>query len=176
MTPGSPANLAFSISGKKIDALQASDEPNCTSWYSGSATTANIALVNLNTAAMTLPWTTLRSTRWHQRGAVPEPASITLLGSGLAGAFVAKPQEPGLSPSAWPPSRPALAGFSCARYLVMALLAHGMAQYACPGRSLVRERFSGRAILMVSFAAVVHAFPGQIPFFSCPWPCCAQAS
>jgi len=95
--PGSPAQLNFSINGGAIGTFNAISTTGVwqqfyAQWDSGANTTANIALVNQNTAAggndFTLDDIQLDTLRPGPNGAVPEPATwaMMIMGFGLAGA------------------------------------------------------------------------------------------
>ncbi len=91
VTPTFPAFLDFAINGSSLGSLTATNDgvwhQFYATWYSGTNTTANLSLVNLNTAAggndFAIDNIVLGTV--NPSGAVPEPATLLLLGAGLAG-------------------------------------------------------------------------------------------
>lgn len=92
VTSPAPATLQFTINGTSLGTLQATSSTDWqqfyTTWNSGDATAANISLVNLNTQANGNDFALDNiafDTVAPNSAAVPEPASVALIGLGLAG-------------------------------------------------------------------------------------------
>lgn len=108
VNPNSPATMAFSINGTSLGSLQASAATGLWTqfygtWNSGANTSANISLVNLNTAAggndfaldnivfdTVLPANAIAAT-------VPAPATGLLLATGLIGLLGFRRKQGGLN-------------------------------------------------------------------------------
>ena len=96
VTAPSPAILNFSINGASIGTLNATSDSGWhqfyATWNSGNSTTADLALVNINTVAggndFALDNIVLDTI--NPTNPVPEPGTMLLLGAGFAGLVVLK--------------------------------------------------------------------------------------
>jgi hypothetical protein len=89
--PNSQSNLAISINGKLIGAIQLAGSPGTWQhffepWFSGSDTTAKITLVDLTHVAGGNDFA-IDDIGFDKRSPVPIPAAVWLFGSGLLGLF-----------------------------------------------------------------------------------------